>query len=215
MCPAGTRSANVSSYTESHDSQRGQSAEKALPSSFPSFALRESHTTHSWKSEGPYYLPNPKLCSEVPPNGKRLLINLAEGKGPMYFHDSLRFYTTYTQSQSPSGPATTPQNGSSCGTFSFLRNTFHSPNNILRLHNIATGNSAKIWTPDLITPYSSVKQLRTVFRFTDKEDRVSLWVVNVILEYAPPHGYKDAQLKKHIRINLVVKNVLVAPNVKA
>lgn len=33
---------------------------------------------------------------------------------------SCGFYPTYTRSQSPSGPATTPQNGSSCGTVGFL-----------------------------------------------------------------------------------------------
>lgn len=34
-------------------------------SSLSSFASWESHTAHSWKSEGPYYLPNPSLRGTV------------------------------------------------------------------------------------------------------------------------------------------------------
>jgi len=58
-----------------------------------------------------------KAPSKPPHSSKR------EGKGPMYLHDPCRFDPIYTRSQSPSGPATTPQNGSSCGTFYFWRNS--------------------------------------------------------------------------------------------
>ena len=88
-------------------------------------SLRGSRTAHSWKSEGPYYLPNPSLRGTVdrkapskPPHSSK-----REGKGPMYLHDPCRFYPIYTRSQSPIGPAATPQNGSSCGTFYFWRNS--------------------------------------------------------------------------------------------
>ena len=88
-------------------------------------SLRGSRTAHSWKSEGPYYLPNPSLRGTVdrkapskPPHSSK-----REGKGPMYLHDPCRFYPIYTRSQSPIGPATTPQNESSCGTFYFWRNS--------------------------------------------------------------------------------------------
>lgn len=92
---------------------------------------------HSWKSEGPYYLPNPSLRGTVdrkapskPPHSSK-----REGKGPMYLHDPCRFNPIYTRSPSPSGPATTSQNGSSCGTFSFWRNG----GKILRPPNIDRG----------------------------------------------------------------------------
>ncbi|KAK8491885.1 hypothetical protein V6N11_014009 [Hibiscus sabdariffa] len=88
-------------------------------------SLRGSRTAHSWKSEGPYYLPNPSLRGTVdrkapskPPHSSK-----REGKGPMYLHDPCRFYPIYTRSQSPIGPATTPQNESSCGTFYLWRNS--------------------------------------------------------------------------------------------
>ncbi|KAK5786164.1 hypothetical protein PVK06_040795 [Gossypium arboreum] len=96
---------------------------KLLRASFHS--LRGSRTAHSWKSEGPYYLPNPSLRGTVdqkapskPPHSSK-----REGKGPMYLHDPCRFYPIYTRSQSPIGPATTPQNESSCGTFYLWRNS--------------------------------------------------------------------------------------------
>jgi len=79
----------------------------------------------------------------------------------MYLHDLCRFDSTYTRSQSPSGPAITPQNESSCGTVGFLAGKrWNVTNKILRPRNIgayATGNSAKIWTPEGPSTHNPVR----------------------------------------------------------
>jgi hypothetical protein len=61
----------------------------------------------------------------------------------MYLRDPCKFYPTYTRSQSPSGPATTPQNGSSCGTL-ILGGGGRSK----KMTAAPTLRSAKIWTPE-------------------------------------------------------------------
>ncbi|KAG9438866.1 hypothetical protein H6P81_021164 [Aristolochia fimbriata] len=66
----------------------------------------------------------------------------------MYLHDPCGFDPTYTRSQSPSGPATTPQNGSSCGTLDFWRNSGGTSKKMTAARAYGTGNSAKIWTPE-------------------------------------------------------------------
>ncbi|KAK6774819.1 hypothetical protein RDI58_023624 [Solanum bulbocastanum] len=58
----------------------------------------------------------------------------------MYLHDPCRFHPIYTRSHSPSGPATTPQNGSSCGTF-YSGVTAVERNKILRPPNIGDGGT--------------------------------------------------------------------------
>lgn len=62
----------------------------------------------------------------------------------MYLHDPCRFNPIYTRSHSPSGPATTSQNGSSCGTFYFWRNG----GKILRPPNIGAGKLGQNMTPE-------------------------------------------------------------------
>ncbi|KAI6697445.1 hypothetical protein NL676_017564 [Syzygium grande] len=116
-----SRDTTVHIPRRNHSRVRGQAslAEKARRASLHS--LRGSRTAHSWKSEGPYYLPNPSLRGTVDRKApsKPLHSSKREGKGPMSLHDPCRFDPIYTRSQSPIGPATTPQNGSSCETFSF------------------------------------------------------------------------------------------------
>lgn len=68
----------------------------------------------------------------------------------MYLHDPCRFDPTYTRSQPPSGPATMPQNGSSCGTLDFWRGVtaVERKKKMTAARAYGTGNSAKIWTPE-------------------------------------------------------------------
>lgn len=64
----------------------------------------------------------------------------------MYLHDRKRFHPIYNQRNYLSGPATTQQNGSLCGTF-YSRVIAVKRNKILQTPNIGdtgTGKSAKI-----------------------------------------------------------------------
>uniref|UniRef100_M1BR82 Nucleic acid binding protein n=1 Tax=Solanum tuberosum TaxID=4113 RepID=M1BR82_SOLTU len=95
----------------------------------------------------------------------------------------IRFHPIYTRSHSPSGPATTPQNGSSCGTF-YSGVTAVERNKILRPPNLGDGGTYVMSSrPRCIEEY-----LCTMFRFTDKEDSVGVEVYDVILKADHPNN---------------------------
>jgi hypothetical protein len=105
----------------------------------------------------------------------------------MYLHDLCGFDPTYTRSQSPSGPATTPQNGSSCGTVGFLAAAEREKR--LRPRKgaafpLRAGNSAKIWTP----PHLKLRRPHPP-RLTDPPSLLLRWALPV-----PVAGFEERMI---------------------
>ncbi|CAN4123547.1 unnamed protein product [Withania somnifera] len=165
MCPVQRERAaqtNLSCYTESPAGHRGPSGK----------AMIRRGTDHSF-----FHWGQPARLSIKEAESKRKLTRKLEelpfirfAGAAQHIAGSQRAHTTcltlrsegpfhpiYTRSHSPSGPATTPQNGSSCGTF-YSGVTAVERNKILRPPNIGDGVSGgNLWL------YRTYRELEVAF----------------------------------------------------